>query len=103
MARCSDSADVSIKLESEACDAAWSEEHERVPLKQRLKLLLASKRLPQPGLDISAISEPATTNVVRNHSNQCYSQEEKVDILDVKQNGAGKSSYVKSYGVRFYE
>nr|GMC67564.1 High-affinity branched-chain amino acid transport system permease protein like [Ipomoea batatas] len=90
MARCSDSADVSIKLESEACDAAWSEEHERVPLKQRLKLLLASKRLPQPGLDISAISEPATTNVVRNHSNQCYSQEEKVDILDVKQNGAGE-------------
>nr|GMC59698.1 uncharacterized protein LOC109180469 isoform X1 [Ipomoea batatas] len=90
MARCSDSADVSIKLESEACDAAWSEEHERVPLKQRLKLLLASKRLPQPGLEISAISEPATTNVVRNHSNQCYSQEEKVDILDVKQNGAGE-------------
>nr|GMC57311.1 uncharacterized protein LOC109180469 isoform X1 [Ipomoea batatas] len=90
MARCSDSADVSIKLESEACDAAWSEEHERVPLKQRLKLLLASKRLPQPGLDISAISEPATTNVVRNHSNQCYSQEEKADILEVQQNGAGE-------------
>ncbi|XP_019185619.1 PREDICTED: uncharacterized protein LOC109180469 isoform X2 [Ipomoea nil] len=83
MARCSDSGDVSsIKLESEACDAAWSEEHERVPLKQRLKLLLATKRL--------AKSEPATTSFVRNHSNQCYSQEEKVDILEVQQNGAGE-------------
>lgn len=57
MARFSDSADVSIKLESEARDAVLSEEHERVPLKQRLKLLLASKRLAQPGLETAAVSE----------------------------------------------
>lgn len=33
----------------------------------------------------------------------CPVQEKKVDILKVQQTGAGKSSYAKSYGVRFYE
>lgn len=45
-----------IKSENEVQKSIWSEDQERVPLKQRLKLLLASQRL-HLGFDAKPESE----------------------------------------------
>lgn len=39
----------SLSSGNENCERVWSEEYDRVPLKQRLKILLASQRLSGSG------------------------------------------------------
>ncbi|VFQ99684.1 unnamed protein product [Cuscuta campestris] len=90
MGRISAPADASSKRESESEDALWSEEHERLPLKQRIKLLLASNRFPNSELGMAVISEPPANVFVKSYNSQCYSQEEKIDCFKVQQNDTGE-------------
>ncbi|CAH9113018.1 unnamed protein product [Cuscuta europaea] len=86
MSRISAPSDAPIKSKDESLDALWPEQQEGVPLKQRLKLLLASSRTLESETEIAVVSEPPHNLYVRSYSNHCYSQEEKVGCLEVQQN-----------------
>ncbi|CAH9113016.1 unnamed protein product [Cuscuta europaea] len=90
MSRISAPSDAPIKSKDESLDALWPEQQEGVPLKQRLKLLLASSRTLESETEIAVVSEPPHNLYVRSYSNHCYSQEEKVGCLEVQQNDTGK-------------
>uniref|UniRef100_A0A5B6ZK40 Uncharacterized protein n=1 Tax=Davidia involucrata TaxID=16924 RepID=A0A5B6ZK40_DAVIN len=79
MGQLSGSDNTLFKSENETRDGVWTEEHDRVPLKQRLKMLLASKRLS----DFSDIkfqkeskspSTPPIDIIVKKEDQHCDSQ-----------------------------
>ncbi|CAH9082341.1 unnamed protein product [Cuscuta epithymum] len=84
--------DAPIKSEDESLDALWPEQQEGVPLKQRLKLLLASSRTLKSETEIAAVSEPPHNIYARSYINHFYSQEEKVGCLKVQQNDTGEGN-----------
>ncbi|CAH9070088.1 unnamed protein product [Cuscuta epithymum] len=90
MGRISAPSDAPIKSEDESLDALWQEQQEGVPLKQRLKLLLAGSRTLIPETEIAVVSEPSHNIYVRSYSNHCYSEEEKIACFEVQQNDTGE-------------
>ncbi|KAL3838701.1 hypothetical protein ACJIZ3_023292 [Penstemon smallii] len=90
-----------IKIESFAQETAFAEDYEGMPLKQRLKLLLASRRISfdvdlksEIELGIPAIAVDGVVEKRGNegsHSQSCYSAEEKMtDTVSRLERSAGK-------------
>ncbi|XP_059640202.1 uncharacterized protein LOC132282507 isoform X2 [Cornus florida] len=74
MAQLSDSYNTLIKPENENQDSFWSEELDGIPLKQRLKLLLASKRLSDFGVIKLETETPPIHIGVTEEDQSCDSQ-----------------------------